>query len=671
MRFILLPQCSAWLLIPPEIISIILELLWHISPPRRLTSEDISELESQHRDDPTSTNGLKLKPSMLHLGWIYATQFCHKWRAVALGHKGLWTFIDPYLLGEPWTYEMIRRSNGAALAFYQDYTNHRRFRAPELPRARDGGLLFVRDIQIYNYVYPFGSDAVFRLLLHPQPALEDFTFHAAPMQNGGFVSMPFAVSLFGGWAGSLPCLSSVSFRNTIPPWNSPAFAAASLTSLCIGFMPVPAREDETRAAVENRVSGIAVPLLMTLQAMSHSLESLELVNCIALGSLNAYRATSDPNATRAVTLHCLQSLKVTCSTLEVFFHFVDHLIFRNALTELKIDAESLLPGKPERAYDRVMSLVQKLCFPQATSPAPPSESHIQDAHSHTFDKLSIKHLIPYSPPRFVRLGNPLPGALSIHLNSTTPPTCACYYPPDVTLSLPLATTEARVIPPICNRFLDILPVNWEAIKTLGVIAEYPITINGIERPFVAWSVSEADKLLGRMSGLTNIYCGSEIASTALDVLLKSHRHPRPLPLDLDQHAYDDFDATRTVRSRIRLLHLQNLYLVDPSFQSHSFTYSDLAHPEDLAAWKLVNRGACIGAVAGGDIPTKLNQVIKERGELGIPIGTVHLWLGGNQFQDRRITVASNRKRVLKALSGAGVTRVVAEDVEVGVRWNTI
>lgn len=608
---------------------------------------------------------------MLHLGWIYVTQFCRKWREVALGHGALWTYIDPYVLGEQWTHEMILRSKGAALTFHQDYMSHRRYRASEFPQAQGGGPLAVRDIEIVNYVYPFGGDAVFRLLQKPQPALERLTFHAAPMQQGRFVSMPLIHSFLGGQSATLPRLLSVSLLNTIPPWNSPVFTASLLTSLYIGFTP--AHAGDTREAVESRVHTFAEPLLMTLESLSKSLESLELVNCLPLEWPDSFRSTPGAVPKSAVTLYRLQSLKVTCSTLDVCFHFMDHLTLMNALTVLQIDASSPLPGEPEPAYDRVISLVQELCFPHATSTSPRADSSMQGSHSHPFNELLVKHVIPYGDNNPFIFDFAPPRTLFIHLGvdffqfqrSVTPsrPICACCHPPDIKLSLPLVTTSSRLVPSICTRLLDTLPINWTTMTTLAVVADYPFRNDVRERPYVAWSVSQADKLIERMSGLRSIVCGSEIASTMLDALLKSHRYPRPLPLNRDRRAYDDFDATLTVRSRIRLPHLQDFYLVDPDFTSRSFTFRDLVDPEDLAAWQLAHPRICIGLAAGGDLPRKLNRVMCERGMLNIPIGTVHVVLSGNQYMDCRVTPASNEKRVMRALNGEGVTRIMTKDMD--------
>lgn len=667
---------SVWIFerkIPPEIIGTILNLLRDVSPPHRMTAKDIRELEVQHRNNPGSTNDLKLKllkASMLHLGWIYATQFDRKWRQVALGHGALWTHIDPDLLGEQWTSEMILRSKGSALSVHHDHMHHRRFHASELPQAHAGDALAVRGIEIVNYVYPFSGNAVSQLLGKPQPALERLTFHAAPTEQMGFTSMPSTDSLLGGHSGSLPRLSSVSLLNTIPPWSSPVFTASSITSLYIGFTPT--RTGETRAAVESRASPFVEPLLMTLGSISHSLEQLELANCLSLelpGGATPRDSGDKPK--HRVTLHSLQSLKVSCSTLNVFFHFESHLTVSNALRVLHIDASSLLPGKPELTYDRVLHLVQALCFPQATSTSAQVESLTQDPHSHTFNELLIRHVIPYEDYNSYKPVRAGPGTLFIRLGldffrfqrSVAPsgPTCACHHLPDIRLCLPLGTTSNGCIPPVCTRLLDILPINWAAIARLAVVGEYAFTIDGHERPKLAWSVPEADKLLERMHGLTTLACGSEIASTVLDALLKSHRHPRPLPLD--RNAYDDFDAELTVRSRIRLPRLRDFYLFDPDFSDYSFTFSDLADPEDMAAWKLAHPRVCMGFAAGADMPNKLNQVIRERGELHIPIGTVCVVLSGNQYGDRRITRASNEKRVKKALNFGRVTRVVTKEVE--------
>ncbi|KAF8261011.1 hypothetical protein EI94DRAFT_1789685 [Lactarius quietus] len=60
-------------------------------------------------DRPGQKNG------KYNLGWISATQVCHRWREIALATPSLWRYLDFTCMSRRWCSEMLRRSGNCSL----------------------------------------------------------------------------------------------------------------------------------------------------------------------------------------------------------------------------------------------------------------------------------------------------------------------------------------------------------------------------------------------------------------------------------------------------------------------------------------------------------------------------------------------------------------------------
>lgn len=192
------PLCSVQLFrrLPKDVLRRILVNLRQLAPPHRITS----------RGSCQSPSGVSVpEVDMLHLGWIFATQVCREWRKVALGCKTLWTYIDPAVLGEEWSREMLRRSNGVPLTLRHTSSSliHGKLRKftlklPTRPK--------IRALEIDLERFHVANDPTLDQLEKTQPHLERLEFHAhesvPTIDRSDYFRMPLT------WLGGRLCTST-------------------------------------------------------------------------------------------------------------------------------------------------------------------------------------------------------------------------------------------------------------------------------------------------------------------------------------------------------------------------------------------------------------------------------------------------------------------------------
>lgn len=588
---------------------------------------------------------------MLHLGWIFATQVCREWRKVALGCKTLWTYIDPAVLGEEWSREMLRRSNGVPLTLRHTSSSliHGKLRKftlklPTRPK--------VRALEVDLERFHVANDTTLDQLEKIQPHLERLEFHAhesvPTIDRSDYFRMPLT------WLGgaSAPQLRWFSLLNVIPAWNSPIFTTSALTSLSIGFSCSAAFE-ESRREIESRVRTPAEQLLSTLRILSHSLEDLELQNCMPLQW--PVRTAGAP----LVVLPRLESLKVTCDILDDVLRFYEQLVLGKALSVLHIDATRIGPlfDTPELAYDRVFGLVQSLCFPASVI----SKS--------IFNELLFKYTHHGSTP----YDNTATSTLMIHLGSgilprplPSLPLPGCIRPPEVRLSLPIPDRlNDKVANVTLLRLIDIVPANWKTVKTLAMYSAYPSHNFFVgPRPSFRWSIQDTENVVERLSGLQNVLCGHQVADKFLDTLLKINRlESQPLPSSLDHVNTGDISA----RQRACLPGLQRLFLFEPDLSRTLTVEKRLGNTNDTITLpgqertQLRKKLPRVSEDQSGSTTGTLTRLIDGRRGLGSTLGAVHLLV-------TKATSRTDIERVRNTLERSAGTEIIVENVEDTQFW---
>lgn len=86
---------------------------------RRNSSCAVAALPSELLSIVFSMNVLSDRPGQKNgkhnLGWISATQVCHRWREIALATSTLWRYLDFACMSRRWCSEMLRRSGNCSL----------------------------------------------------------------------------------------------------------------------------------------------------------------------------------------------------------------------------------------------------------------------------------------------------------------------------------------------------------------------------------------------------------------------------------------------------------------------------------------------------------------------------------------------------------------------------